>query len=180
MPHQGSERIYVLIYRISIILFCPSTHNLLFCWEISSLGLKDTTLITALGFFWSFPRAGKILRIGSGRPAVMSAVQSLSRVQFLATPWIAARQASLSVTSSQSTQTHVHWVGDAIQPSRPLSPPPPPASSPSQHQGLFQGVSCFHQVARVIINFPPVIIKPLDFTSNEDSAENSPYQLAVD
>ena len=34
--------------------------------------------------------------------------------------------------------THAHWVGDAIQPSHPLSPPSPPALSLSQHQGLFQ------------------------------------------
>ena len=34
------------------------------------------------------------------------------------------------------TQTHVRWVGDAIQPSHPLSSPSPPAPSPSQHQGL--------------------------------------------
>ena len=36
------------------------------------------------------------------------------------------------------TQTHVHLVGDAIQPSHPLSSPSPPAPNPSQHQGLFQ------------------------------------------
>ena len=36
------------------------------------------------------------------------------------------------------TQTHVHRVSDAIQPSHPLSSPPPPAHNPSQHQGLFQ------------------------------------------
>ena len=36
------------------------------------------------------------------------------------------------------TQTHIHWVGDAIQPSHPLSPPFPFAISLSQHQGLFQ------------------------------------------
>ena len=36
------------------------------------------------------------------------------------------------------TQTHVHQVGDAIQPSHPLSSPSPPAPNPSQHQGLFQ------------------------------------------
>ena len=35
------------------------------------------------------------------------------------------------------TQTHVHWVGDAIQLSHPLSSPSPPAPNPSQHQGLF-------------------------------------------
>ena len=38
----------------------------------------------------------------------------------------------------QSTQTHVHWAGDAIQPSHPLSCPSPPALNPSQHQRLFQ------------------------------------------
>ena len=38
----------------------------------------------------------------------------------------------------ESTQTHVHPVGDAIQPSHPLSSPSPPAPNPSQHQGLFQ------------------------------------------
>ena len=43
----------------------------------------------------------------------------------------------------QFTQTHVHQVGDAIQPSHPLSSPSPPASNPSQHQGLFQGVNPF-------------------------------------
>ena len=36
------------------------------------------------------------------------------------------------------TQTHVHRVGDVIQPSHPLSSPCPPAPNPSQHQGLFQ------------------------------------------
>ena len=41
----------------------------------------------------------------------------------------------------ESTQTHVHWVGDAIQPSHPLSAPSPPAPNPSQHQGLFQWVN---------------------------------------
>ena len=38
-------------------------------------------------------------------------------------------------------QTRVHWVGDSIQPSHPLSPPSPPAFNLSQHQDLFQGVS---------------------------------------
>ena len=41
------------------------------------------------------------------------------------------------------TQTHVHWVGDTIQPSHPLSSPSPPAFNLSQHQGLFQWVSSY-------------------------------------
>ena len=48
------------------------------------------------------------------------------------------------------TQTHVHWVGDAIQPSHPLSSPSPPAPNPSQHQGLFQWVNSSHEVAKVL------------------------------
>ena len=41
---------------------------------------------------------------------------------------------------SELAQTRVHRVGDAIQPSHPLSPPSPPALSPSKHQGLFQSL----------------------------------------
>ena len=48
------------------------------------------------------------------------------------------------------TQTHVHRVSDAIQPSHPLSPPSPPASNPSQHQTLFQWVNSSHEVAKVL------------------------------
>ena len=47
-------------------------------------------------------------------------------------------------------QTHVHWVGDAIQPSHPLSSPSPPAFSPSQHQDLFQWVGSLNQVGQSI------------------------------
>ena len=50
----------------------------------------------------------------------------------------------------ESTQTHVHWVGDAIQPSYPLLSPSPPALNLSQHQGLFQWVSSSHEVAKVL------------------------------
>ena len=48
----------------------------------------------------------------------------------------------------ESTQTHVHWVGDATQPSHPLSFLSPPALNLSQHQGLFRWVSSSHQVLK--------------------------------
>ena len=48
------------------------------------------------------------------------------------------------------TQTHVHRVGDAIQPSHPLSSPSPPALNPFQHQSLFQWVNSSHEVAKVL------------------------------
>ena len=50
----------------------------------------------------------------------------------------------------QFTQTHVHRVGDAIQPSHPLLSPSPPAFNLSQHQGLFQRISSLHQVAKAL------------------------------
>ena len=50
------------------------------------------------------------------------------------------------------TQTHVHRVGDAIQPSHPLSSPFPPAPNPSQHQSLFQWVNSLHEVAKVLVS----------------------------
>ena len=52
----------------------------------------------------------------------------------------------------QLAQTHVHWVGDAIQPSHPLSPspPPPPALNLSQQWSLFQWVHSLHQVVKVL------------------------------
>ena len=48
------------------------------------------------------------------------------------------------------TQTQVHWVSDAIQPSHPLSFPFPPAPNPSEHQSLFQWVNSLHEVAKVL------------------------------
>ena len=50
----------------------------------------------------------------------------------------------------ESTQTHLHWVTDAIQPSHPLLSPSPSAFNLSQHQGLFKWVSSLHQVAKVL------------------------------
>ena len=91
-----------------------------------------------------FPFLGSLL----GRA---HSVQSLSRVQFFATPWTAVGQASLSITSFPDlTQTYGHQVGDAIQPSHPLSSPSPPAFNLSQHQGLFQWISSLNQVAKVL------------------------------
>ena len=84
-------------------------------------------------------------------------------------------------------QTHVHWVGDDIQPSHPLSSPSPPAFNLSQHQGLFQGVSSLHQVAKVlrvsvstsVLSMNTQAWSPLRWTgwspcSPRDSQESSP------
>ena len=73
----------------------------------------------------------------------------------------------------EPTQTHVHQVGDAIQPSHPLSSPSPPAFHLSQHQGLFKWVSSSHQMAKVLafqlqhqsFQWTPSYWSPLGWTS---------------
>ena len=80
-----------------------------------------------------------------------SSVQSLSHVRLFVTPWTTARQASLSITNSQSLPKPMSIESViAIQPSHPLSSPSPPALNLSQHQGLFKWVSSLHQVAKVL------------------------------
>ena len=77
-----------------------------------------------------------------------SSVQSLSRVWLCdpmnrSTPGLPVHH-----QLAEFTQTHVHRVSDAIQPSHPLSSPSPPAPNPSQHQNLFQWVNSSHEVAK--------------------------------
>ena len=50
----------------------------------------------------------------------------------------------------EHTQIHVHWIGNAIQPSYPLSSPSPLAFNLSQRESLFQWVSSLHQVAKLL------------------------------
>ena len=66
----------------------------------------------------------------------IAVVQSLSHVQLFVTPWTPGL--SLLHHLQKFAQIHVHGIGDAIQPSHPLSPSSPPAFNLSQHQGLFQ------------------------------------------
>ena len=75
-------------------------------------------------------------------------VQFSRSVRLFVTPCAAACQASLSHQLPEFTQTHIHWVSDAIQPSHPLSSPSPPTCDLSQHQGLFEWVSCSYRVAK--------------------------------
>ena len=77
--------------------------------------------------------------------------------------------------SPEFAQTHVHRVGDATQPSHPLSPPSPPALYLSQHQGLFQGVSSTHQVATGL--HLPKFRVPLILGSDMNLMETQPVSL---
>ena len=74
-----------------------------------------------------------------------SVVLSLCNPMNHSTPGLPVRHQLL-----EFTQTYVHWVGDAIQPSHPLSSPSPPVPSPSQHQGFLQWVNSSHEVAKAL------------------------------
>ena len=77
-----------------------------------------------------------------------SSVQSLSRVQLCDPMNHSTPRLPIHHQLPEFTQTHVHWVDDAIQPSHPLSSPSP-APNPSQHQGLFQWVNSRQSVTTV-------------------------------
>ena len=85
-------------------------------------------------------------RLNSNIGVIFSSIPSLSRVWLFQALWTTVCQ----VTNSEFTQTHVHRVDDAIQPSNPLSSPSPPAFNLSQHQSLFKWVSSSPQVAKVL------------------------------
>ena len=67
-----------------------------------------------------------------------SSVQSISHVRLCDPMNHSTPGLPVHYQLPEFTQTHVHRVSDAIQPSHPLSSPSPPAPNPSQHQSLFQ------------------------------------------
>ena len=79
-----------------------------------------------------------------------SSVQSFSRVRLFVTPWIAARQASLSITNSQNSPKLMSI--ESVMPSSHLILLSPflPATNPSQNKGLFHWVNSLHAVAKVL------------------------------
>ena len=79
-----------------------------------------------------------------------SSVQLLSRVRLCDPMSCSTPGLLVHHQLPEFTQTHVHRVGDAIQPSHPLLSPSPPAPNPSQYQGLFQWVNSSHEVAKVL------------------------------
>ena len=152
------------LYESWFYLFFPlPNHHLIGLYPDKETAISRVYLLVHLQTWQSYMlSAAKAFALGTGLSPLpplrlqferhqFSSVQSLSHVRLFATPWIAARQASLSITNSRSSlKLNVHWVGDAIQPSHPLSSPSPPAPNPSQHQSLFQWVNSSHEVAKVL------------------------------
>ena len=79
-----------------------------------------------------------------------SSVQSLSHVRLCDPMNCSMPGLPVHHHLPEFTQTRVHRVSDAIQPSHPLSSPSPPAPNSSQHQSLFQWVNSSHEVAKVL------------------------------
>ena len=109
---------------------------------------EKITYFEILNFHWGHNKLPKFDLKFCEHLIQFSSVQSLSRVQLFVTP----RTAGLLVHHqlSEFTQTHVHWVRDAIQPSNPLPSPSPPTLNLAQHQCLSQWVISSHQVAKVL------------------------------
>ena len=84
---------------------------------------------------WSRSLLDHIVDLSSD--SAFSSVQSLSRVRLFVTPWTVARQASLSITKSQSL-LKLMSIKSVMPSSHALSFPSPPAPNPSQHQSLFK------------------------------------------
>jgi len=98
--------------------------------------------------FWAAPASLGWAEVAVSTSSVSSVAQScptLCDPMNRSTPGLPVHHQLL-----EFTQTHVHRVSDAIQPSHPLSSPSPPAPNPSQHQSLFQWFSSSHEVAKVL------------------------------
>ena len=83
---------------------------------------------------------GKLRQLWNATWEGFSSVQSLSHVQLCDPMNCSTPGLPVHYQLPEFTQTHVHWVDDAIQPSHPLSSPSPPTFNLSQHQGHFQWV----------------------------------------
>ena len=109
---------------------------------------KSSSLLESffnIDFFWDILYLNEYSGI-----LIVIAVQSLSIVWLLVTHGLQHTRLPALHYLLEFAQTLVHWVSDAIQLSHPLFSPSPPAFSLSQHQGIFQWVSCSHQVAQRI------------------------------
>ena len=103
---------------------------------------------------WNCPLFILWPRVGNPIPSLFRRLQFSSVAQSCPTLWdpMDCSMSSLPVHQQlpEFTQTHVHWVSDAIQASHPLSCPSLPALNLSQNQGLFKWVGSLHHVAKVL------------------------------
>ena len=117
------------------------THTRAFQFTDFNKNLLSTHFLTTLGWCWDI----KTHQPGVQFSSVAQSCPTLCDPMDYSMPGLPVHYQLL-----EFTQTHVHWVSDAIQRSHPLSSPSPPAFNLSQHQGLFQWVASSYQVAKVL------------------------------
>ena len=130
--------LFTLVYFVGICAKCSSWASI--TWQPVSGALKNHVLSDKKPWL---QRKDAIL--SDQIRAVAQSCLTLCDPMNLSTPGLPVHH-----QLPEFTQTHVHRVSDAIQPSYPLSSPSPPAPNPSQHQSLFQWVNSLHEVAKVL------------------------------
>ena len=113
-----------------------------------------------------------------------SSVQSLSHVRLCNPMGCSTPGFPVHHQLPKLAQTHVHWAGDAVQPSHPLLSPSPPAFNLSQNEGLFQWVSstclCGSQHCLIQWNYEPCHVGPPRWTGHGDEFwQNGPLKKAM-
>ena len=151
------DRCYLLVFSVCVFLedeWCwasfhvPLGHLYVFFWKMSIQVFCLFGNVFFVFFFFFFDIELYILFIYFGLVQFSSVAQSCSTLcdpMNCSTPGLPVHH-----QLPEFTQTHVHRVSDAIQPSHPMSSPSPPAPNPSQHQSLFQWVNSSHEVAKVL------------------------------
>ena len=149
---------FVMIHTVRVISIVDETEVDVFlefpCFlydpmDVASLSSDSSSFSKPNLYIWKF-----LIRVLL-KPCLKDFEHYLASVQFSSvaqsTPWNCSMPGyPVHHQFSEPTQTHVHCIGDAIQPPHPLLSPSPPAFNLSQHQGLFQRVSSTHQVAKVL------------------------------
>ena len=120
---------------ISVLKFNSRTSIQLYAWFFS--GYKNTRILKYFSLLITF-MLGQFSSVTQSCPTLCDPMNR-------STPGLPVHH-----QLPEFTQTHVHRVSDAIQPSHPLSSPSPPAPNPSQHQSLFQWVNSSQEVAKVL------------------------------
>ena len=135
---------FIWVVEIFLQFFCVySCHHFLICF--ASVRSMPFLSIIVLIFPWNVPLVFPIFLKRSLSSSVVQWCPTLCDPMDCSLPGLPVHHQLLGFT-----QIPVCWVGDAIQPSHPLSSPSPPTFNLSQHQCLFQWFSSSHQVAKVL------------------------------
>ena len=137
MIHLKMENLYLSTAKILV-----KTLNSFGLWILYILGLQTHTfgvgVLCPVNFFTSRLSSVQFSSVAQSCPTIFDPMDC-------STPGLPVHH-----QLPEFTQTHLHWVGDAIQPSHPLLSSSPPAFNLSHHQGLFKWISSSHQVAKVL------------------------------